>query len=245
MTTIKNALLHYPHQGGGNSLFNESEVRKTFSTFVELGGFTEVRVLEAIQNGQNKNYKKTYAGFFDNADALVFELSKFSFFMGAYFIFNKLNVGLLSRSYNHFKAGESGTGDKDIERRIWLLIDIDPVRPSRTSASDEKKLAAKNVANAVCNYLTSIGWADPICADSGNGFHLLYPIDLPTDDGELVKSCLEALASQFDTPKVKIDLAVHNAARIMRLYGTRACKGDEVAHLNTYHRISKIVGGAA
>jgi hypothetical protein len=66
-------------------------------------------------------------------------------------------------------------------------------------------------------------------ADSGNGWHLLYPLDLPNDKQtkEVVKGVLDGLASMFDDEKVKIDTAVHNASRITRLYGTMNRKGDE------------------
>jgi hypothetical protein len=66
-------------------------------------------------------------------------------------------------------------------------------------------------------------------ADSGNGWHLLYPLDLPNDKQtkEVVKGVLDGLASMFDDEKVKIDTAVANASRITRLYGTMNRKGDE------------------
>jgi hypothetical protein len=36
------------------------------------------------------------------------------------------------------------------------------------------------------------------------------------------------LASVFNTDRVKVDTSVHNPARIWKLYGTTARKGDEV-----------------
>src|SRR2546423_716170 len=65
-------------------------------------------------------------------------------------------------------------------------------------------------------------------ADSGNGYHLLPLVDLPNDDTskELVKQLLTALGNRFNNGTVKIDAAVFNAARITKLYGTIARKGD-------------------
>ena len=63
-------------------------------------------------------------------------------------------------------------------------------------------------------------------ADSGNGYHLLYRIDLPAADGGLVERVLKSLAARFDNEHVKIDQSVYNPARICKLPGTMARKGD-------------------
>lgn len=64
---------------------------------------------------------------------------------------------------------------------------------------------------------------------SGNGAHLLYRIDLPADDGGIVQRCLEALAAAYDDDAVKVDRTVFNPARVVKLYGTRARKGDNMS----------------
>jgi len=73
-----------------------------------------------------------------------------------------------------------------------------------------------------------MGWPAPLVAESGNGMHLLYAIDLPNDDEAtaLVKAVLIALGERFDDAQTKVDRAVFNAARICKLYGTLANKGD-------------------
>src|SRR5262249_43749118 len=81
----------------------------------------------------------------------------------------------------------------------------------------------------VREHLSGLGWPKPVVADSGNGYHLLYRIDLPTDDGGLVKRVLASLAHRFDTVAVKIDQQVFNPSRIVKLYGTMARKGDNLA----------------
>src|SRR5205085_7089079 len=80
----------------------------------------------------------------------------------------------------------------------------------------------------VQEHLVGLGWPMPILADSGNGFHLLYRVDLPADDNGLVKAVLEALGDRFDTPAVTVDRKVFNPARIVKLYGTLARKGDHI-----------------
>lgn len=77
--------------------------------------------------------------------------------------------------------------------------------------------------------------------DSGNGYHLLYRIDLPNDEesAALLRSCLEALAARFDTPAVKIDKSVYNASRIIKAYGSLAAKGDNTAERP--HRTARVL----
>jgi hypothetical protein len=83
----------------------------------------------------------------------------------------------------------------------------------------------------------------PIEADSGNGFHLLYRIDLPNNDEakELVRRCLLALASRFDTPEVFVDKSVFNASRITKAYGSVARKGADAPQIGRAHRRSRML----
>jgi len=50
---------------------------------------------------------------------------------------------------------------------------------------------------------------------------------------------LALLANRFDDELVKIDRSIHNPARIIKLYGTRAAKGDNTSERP--HRLSKIL----
>lgn len=106
-----------------------------------------------------------------------------------------------------------------------LLVDIDPVREPNCSASDDEKSNAHLLALLVHRNLKEAGWPTPVVVDSGNGYHLLYKIDLPADDGGLVRNCLLALAGKYNIENAKIDTSVHDAARIAKLPGTMACKG--------------------
>jgi hypothetical protein len=64
-------------------------------------------------------------------------------------------------------------------------------------------------------------------------------VKLPQADERLIERLLSALANYFDSNDVKIDRAVHNPARIVRLYGTLAAKGDNTEERP--HRLSKII----
>ena len=82
-------------------------------------------------------------------------------------------------------------------------------------------------------------WPEPALADSGNGAHLLYRVDLPVDDGGLTKRVLAALAFRFDTDQVHVDQTTFNPARIWKLYGTLARKGDNVP--DRPHRYARLI----
>jgi hypothetical protein len=128
-------------------------------------------------------------------------------------------------------AGKGGAKAGDVPRRRWVLIDCDRVKPKGetvASATDGEKAAAYAVTTTIRKALTALGWPEPLEADSGNGYHLLYRVDLPNDGASsaLVKAVLEALAAGFNTEAARVDTAVHDAPRLVKLYGTLVCKGD-------------------
>jgi len=217
---------------------------QTVITFFNPGDTFEVRALD-VQGYMNST--KTWSGYFlydgSNAEFIVSEVLKLPRAKGIYFTINPIDPSLLARSNNHMSISKTGstTGDKDILRRRHILIDIDTVKKSDTSATDDQVLLAYATAERIFDYLIAQGWPRPIACFSGNGCHLLCPIDLPCDDNGLIKKCLEALSLMFDTPEVKVDTSVFNPARIVRFYGTVACKGDPVPELGIHHRVSKIL----
>ena len=98
------------------------------------------------------------------------------------------------------------------------------------SATREEGNAAVHLANELRYELSRQGWPEPIRMMSGNGAYLLYRIDLPNDDEstKLVKSILHSLAARFDTPAAHIDCSTYNAARVLKIPGTTARKGDSI-----------------
>jgi len=189
----------------------------------------DVIELRAIHKGGRK---RTDAGYFDSAHwpALADHAAQLSNNGAAVYVtLNPVDAQLLGRYSNRIEAfATATTTDKQIIRRRWLLIDLDPVRPAQTSATDTQLEAAHVKAGAIYKHLKGIGWAEPVVAKSGNGYHLIYAIDLPNDDDAtaLLKGALAALADRFDDAQIKVDRSVFNAARICKLYGTVANKGD-------------------
>jgi hypothetical protein len=188
----------------------------------------ELRAL-GVQRGHGRPHVE--AGFFDAAHfremaAAALRISPHA--KGVYATLNPLNPDLLARRANRIAWANEGeqAKDKDVLARRWVLIDADPVRDPLVSATDAEKAEAKAVILDVRDHLAGRGWPAPVFADSGNGYHLLYRVDVPAADGDEVRRLLNALADKFDTPRAKIDRSVFNPARICKLPGTLARKGD-------------------
>ena len=77
--------------------------------------------------------------------------------------------------------------------------------------------------------------------DSGNGYHILYKIDLPTNDNGLVKNILMALDQKFSNTEAKVDTTVYNPSRIAKIPGTIARKGEDNPLHGRPHRASKVL----
>ena len=131
--------------------------------------------------------------------------------------------------------------DKTVLKRRWLPIDLDPVREADVSATDAEKAAALDRRCTVRKWLAAQGWAEPVVMDSGNGYWLLYAIDMPNDEDSkrLVHDCLKALAAKFDDERVTIDKKIANASRIGKLPGTLACKGTHTE--DRPHRVAALL----
>ncbi len=194
-----------------------------------------------------------HSGYFDNPEALITQaltLDSLPDVQGIYVTLNEVNPALLARRANRVKLRlgrkDATTSDADILRRMWFPIDIDPVRPSGVSSTDEEHQAALNRAEDIARFLgNEKGWPVPVLADSGNGAHILYRIDLPNDDAsrDLVKRCLEVLDLLFSNPACSIDTANFNAARIWKLYGTTSRKGDHTP--DRPYRVSRVLSAPA
>ena len=202
-------------------------VLEALGLLVEPGTVAELRAIGA--DG------RISSGFFDDLAQMATAaevLDASGEFSGIYVTLNPVNPALLARRANRVQSRlsrkDATTSDGDIVHRRWLPIDIDPVRPSGISATLEEHRAACRTARDICDALTEAGWPRPIVADSGNGGHLLYRIDLPNDAAatELVKGVLAVLDLQFSSDVAKVDTANFNAARIWKCYGTVSRKGD-------------------
>lgn len=217
---------------------DRAEIVRALSLLFDPDDVIELRAL-------HRGKKRTDAGYFDgeHRDALADAAVKLNGQRAAVYInLNPLDPQLLGRYANRIEEFASATAtDANVIRRRWLLIDLDPARPKDTSATAAQVEAAKQRARVIYRWLKNRGWSDPMVADSGNGMHLLYRIDLPNDDAsrDLIRGVLAELARQFDAAEVTVDQSVFNAARICKLYGTVSNKGDHTEAAPW--RVSRIV----
>ena len=220
-------------------LFDPKQVAEAVRLIVEPANATELRVLEATTGADR--WPHTATGYFNDADKLAGALRTIKTAKGIYITPNAVDPSLMARANNRLRKAGKGdsTQDSNITSRRWLLIDVDAQRPPGISSTDAEHQAAITQSQEIDLFLHNLGWPDPIAADSGNGAHLLYRIDLPADDGGLVKRCLEALAAEFDNGQVHVDTSVFNPARIWKLYGTLARKGDSTP--DRPHRMARIL----
>jgi hypothetical protein len=218
-------------------------VRQALQHLMDTGQVVELRALDVSTPKIRRAH--TVSGYFNDMDQLAQAASKVDrYAKGVYITLNQIKPSLLARAANRVRAIERNdtlTADHDVERRRWLPVDCDPVRPKGIAATEAEHQAGCQRAAAIREALRGEGWPDPIQADAGNSGHLLYAIDLPNDDASrtLIEHCLEALAWRFDDEVVHVDQAVFNAARIWRLYGTWNHKGDDVPERP--HRLASLV----
>lgn len=194
-----------------------------------------------------KNNKGAFSGYFTDADTLIKALKKQDLKdANVYLSLNKINEACYARKQrNTFIFGEKATQEKDIDSYEWMMIDLDPVRPSGTSSSEEELEKAKALANDIYKYLQSVGFEKPITALSGNGVHLLYRIDCEAtkQSKSCVETAIKVIGLFFSTKEIDVDLSTYNLNQTCKLYGTLAQKG-----INTEdrpHRMSEIVHSPA
>lgn len=211
------------------------EIRASAKVLLKPGAVHELRIPNTRRG--------TVSGYYDDLSRLAEDAAQWSGRApGVYVTLNPANPDLLARSANRVREwAKYATSDADIVQRHWLPIDLDAARPSGISSTDQEHEAALTRGRLIVSWLTERGFPTPIVGDSGNGGHLLYPIDLPNDDRSrvLTERCLKALALWFDDDVVKVDAGTFNAARIWKIYSTLAAKGDNLAERP--HRLARLL----
>jgi hypothetical protein len=111
--------------------------------------------------------------------------------------------------------------------------------------------------------LQAWGMSGAVTGDSGNGYHLCYPIDLANDEASktLIQSFLKVLAAHcgdaisaeekklvkarqcLSVPKAIIDAGVYNASRIWKVPGTQSKKVEST--FDRPHRWAQLIDGMA
>lgn len=148
---------------------------------------------------------------------------------GVYVTLNPINPIVMARADERLREyAKHTTSDDEIVRRRWLPLDFDPCRPSGISATEEEAQAALVRAQIAREELGARGWPEPLVVASGNGVQMLYRVDLDNDEESrvLIRRALQGLARRYDDARVCLDTSTFNAARMTKLVGTIARKGD-------------------
>lgn len=219
-------------------MLNEKEIRKTIAIMKPDGQLFEVRVIYGN--------KAMYSGYFTNADDLMRAFDELRNFAdcNVYITLNSINEACFDRvqKKRFEKNAKTTTSDNDIVGYDWLMIDLDPKRPSGTSSTDEQIKKAKEQGNKIYQFMQNLGFSKPLFANSGNGVHLLYRIRLKNSDEnrKLIEMSLKTLNMLFTSPDIDVDMKNFNQSRVCKLYGTTAQKGANSS--DRPHRMSYIIG---
>lgn len=195
------------------TVFDLSNLRRAVAAEVEQAlrlfhptGVIELRVL-------GKGEKEPTAGYFDSPAKAAKEAAKCEcpddsakFPQGIYFVLNPLHLATFARADANrlIPRLQPLASDRDVLRLRWVFIDCDPDRPAGVPATSDELASAARLADAVKVWLRGMGFTDPVEAASGNGRHLLYPIDLPNDPEhrKLVQQVHRVLADDEVGPAV-------------------------------------------
>jgi hypothetical protein len=213
-------------------------IRRSFRVLYQPGDVAELRI------PHYPTARATTSGYYDDHELMARDAARLSGRApGVYATLNPVLPALLARAKNHLQVVQETTKDNEILRLAWFLVDCDALRPARISATDVEHAAAIEKAKQCREWLRGEGWPEPILADSGNGGHLVYRLDLENTavNIEMLKSCLWALDLYFSDSVVKVDTSTHNASRVLKVWGTLAAKGESVPERP--HRLSGLIDG--
>ncbi|MFC1716567.1 hypothetical protein ACFL6S_23065 [Candidatus Poribacteria bacterium] len=215
-----------------NVVFSKDYIAKVleFLGHREAGGVTEVRIFPKNRYIGQKYVGNVVSGYYNDYERLARDIEPFDGKANIYVTINPCIPDLLARAANRLQFGAKvATGDRDILCDLWFMLDFDPVRPSGISSTDAELHAALAKRDEVAEFLSS--WAPVVKGMSGNGGHGL--VRLPGyANSEKTRRAKERLirffSEQFSEPIVSVDKTVFNMSRLIKLYGTIACKGDSV-----------------
>lgn len=215
---------------------------------------TGVVELRALDCDPDSGFDRTVSGYFDtnhhqDLATAVERMCKRA--GGVYITLQDVKEDCLARASNRARAvkkKDATTTDADVVAYRWLPLDFDPIRTKGVSSTDAEWGRAHSAARAVRQALTAEGWPAPVYASSGNGAHLLYRLPAgwaSPKEGDKVQAALAALIARFKDvlDGVDLDAKVFNPARIWKLYGTVARKGDPTP--TRPHRLAEVIDAEA
>ena len=165
----------------------------------------------------------TIAGFFSDACTASHAVQNVTGrdVSGVYITLNQIDPVCANWGYGSFQRRNKLTDDNAVTRIRNILVDVDPVRPEYTCATDDELKRAVDRRNFIGQFLVELGWPRPVWVGlSGSGGTLVFRTDLPIERAPLIERALKALDQLHSDDQVKVDTTVFNPARIVRLAGT-------------------------
>ncbi len=206
-----------------------------------IGGVTEVCV--------GIGGHRLQVGYFDSIENAVQNIETYNGKESIYISLNPVVQACLARANNRLMPTNYRTRDHDALRDSWFFIDIDPVRPTGISSTQDELEAALETSEAVYTFLVNAGipQESTLTAISGNGAYILIrqpDYEITPEHTEIKKRLLNYVSELFSDARVEIDCKVFNPSRLIGALGTLKMKGDSMPERP--HRCSEIltVGGA-
>ena len=190
-------------------------------------------------------------GFFDDVEAAAAEAVAWN--EKGYNVFTNLNTinldeamrGALNKPLQTAGRELRCANKGDVMEVNWLLVDVDPVRAcdnQHVPSTDDEQGCSYEVAKAIQKFICDkLGGPLPLFATSGNGYHLLWHVDLPVNEKieEIAKKFLLALAKKFNAEGASVDTSTASLFHLTKVYGTVARKSE--ATEERPHRYSEIL----
>ena len=190
-------------------------------------------------------------GFFDNVEAAAAEAVAWN--EKGFNVFTNLNKiyldeemrGALNKPLQTAGRELRCANKGDVMEVNWLLVDVDPVRAcdnQHVPSTDDEQGCSYEVAKAIQKFICDkLGGPLPLFATSGNGYHLLWHVDLPVNEKieEIAKKFLLALAKKFNAEGASVDTSTASLFHLTKVYGTVARKSE--ATEERPHRYSEIL----
>lgn len=217
------------------------EIADAIALFVAPDQYTEFRALDVGGPG------RTFGGWFSGRNLLDLARAALGVHRQAsrcQFMPNPVRPDVAERRLNKVLDCHRGfalTRDGDLEDRRWLIVDVDPwgfwrdkpdpdaPREKQPASWRELAMAARVARQMVRPLLADRGFPDPVEMLTGNGVHLVYPIE-PTPagrcmSGDPVARLLQLIGARCNVPGVTVDPSTFNPARMLRVPGTLNRKG--------------------
>lgn len=204
----------------------------------------DVFELTLLEKGKARDY--TRKGYYSDWSALAAEAARQTQranVKAVYVNLQEIDPECINRAENKMMDGVKAVSGADVTRYRRFLIDIDREGIKDISATDEEKAALRQTLDAIREFLVhDLNWPDPrTIADSGNGYHESWLLDLPAtkEVQDLIVTCYRALNQKFGTDTMTIDDSLADPNQLIKLPGTKARKGDNTK--KRPHRFSKLL----